>query len=230
VSGSTVLLISLAGAAAGAWLAYFRWKDKRRPEPWVLLALTAAAGVVSVAAAIFGYEVLEDAGAAPSWGALGGPWTRAVPAALSIGLVEEAAKLLPVVLVARFTSHFDEIWDGPVYAGAAGAGFALAETLTLVLGDGLGTLDGAARAVAAPITHALFAAPAGLGMAHSVLKGRHGALALGFAVSVTCHGAYDLFLARPGLQTAAAGVVLVLWLWLIWAARDLVRRPALPRG
>jgi RsiW-degrading membrane proteinase PrsW (M82 family) len=87
-------------------------------------------------------------------------------------------------------------------------------------------MDGVARALAAPITHALFAAPAGLGLAYAVLQRKYWALALGFAASVVLHAAYDLFLAQPGLQLAASGVVLAVWVWLIWVARELVRRPA----
>lgn len=225
MSGSLVLLLSLAGAGAGAWIAYFRWKDKRRPEPLPLIALTAAAGVLAIAAASLGYDLLEDAGRAPTWEGLGGAWSRALPTALAIGFVEESAKFLPVLLIARLTTHFDELLDGLVYAGAAGAGFALAETVAFLWAGELSTLDAIARAVAAPITHALFAAPAGLGLAYAVLEGRHWALALGFAVSVVSHGAYDLFLAQPGLQLAAAGVVLLVWIWLIWIAQRLVRRP-----
>jgi RsiW-degrading membrane proteinase PrsW (M82 family) len=182
-----------------------------------------------VGAAAFGYGLLDDLGRAPTWEALGGDWGSALPTALAIGFVEELAKFLPVLAVAQLTSHFDELWDGPVYAGAAGVGFALAETLAFLFAGEIGTLDGAARAVAAPITHALFAAPAGLGLAHAVLHGRHWALALGFAASVAAHAAYDLFLAQPGLHLAAAGVVLVVWLWLLWTARELVRRPAVRR-
>ncbi len=224
-----MLLISLAGAGAGAWIAYFRWKDKRRPEPLLLLMATTAAGMVAVAAASLGYGLLDGVGRAPTWEALGGAWSTAVPTALAVGFVEELAKFLPVLVVAQLTTHFDELWDGPVYAGAAGVGFALAETLAFLFAGELGTLDGAARAVAAPITHALFAAPAGLGLAYAVLERKYWALALGFAASVVSHALYDLFLAQPGFHLAASGVVLVIWVWLIWVARDLVRRPAIPR-
>jgi RsiW-degrading membrane proteinase PrsW (M82 family) len=221
-----VLLVSLAGAGAGAWIAYFRWKDKRRPEPWVVLLLTCMAGVVAVGAALLGYGLLEGAGRAPTWEALGGAWRTAIPTALAIGLVEETAKLLPVLVVVGLTRHFDELWDGPVYAGAAGIGFALAETLSFLLAGELGTVAGAARAVAAPITHALFVAPAGLGLAYAVLERRRWALPVGFVASVATHGLYDLFLARPGLQLAAAGVVAAIWVWLLAVARHLTRRRA----
>lgn len=220
------VLLPAAAAGAAAWLVYFRWKDRARPEPLGLQVVTALVGALAVGAALLGYRAVEGVGPVASWEALAGPWSRAVPAALLIGAVEEAAKLLPVLPIALASRHFDELWDGPVYAGAAAAGFALAETALLAATGELGLADGLARAVAAPITHAVFAAPWGLGLARFVLRRDARALGLGFAASAGAHGLYDLLLARPGLQLAAAGVVLLLWIWMLVAARRLTR----PRG
>ena len=226
---TALLLVCLAGASAGVWVAYLRWKDKRRPEPLAILILATVAGVASVGAALLGYGVLDGMGRAATWSTLTGPWRDAIPGALAIGLVEETAKLLPILPIALTSRHFDEIWDGPVYLGAAGIGFALAETLYLLAGGEVGTLDGIVRAVIAPITHALFAAPTGLGLAYAVLYRRWWALPLGLGVASLAHGAYDLFLAQPGLQPAASAVVGVLWIWLLFAARDLVQRAPVKR-
>ena len=220
------LLVPAAAAGAAAWLVYFRWKDRARPEPWGLQLATFAVGAGAVGAALLGYRAADALGPVASWEALVGPWARAVPAALVIGTVEEAAKLLPVLPIALASRHFDELWDGPVYAGAAAVGFALAETALLAASGELGLVDGAARAVAAPITHAVFAAPWGLGLARFVLRRDRRALALGFAASAGTHGLYDLLLARPGFQLAAAGIVLALWVWMLWTAHRLAH----PRG
>lgn len=219
------LLLPAAAAGAAAWVVYFRWKDRAKPEPWALQLATAAVGALAVGAALLGYRAADAFGPVASWEALVGPWSRALPAALVIGVVEEAAKLLPVLPVALASRHFDELWDGPVYAGASAVGFAFAETVMLAFSGELGLVDGLARAVAAPITHAVFAAPWGLGLAHFVLRRNARALGLGFAASAGVHGLYDLLLARPGLQLAAAGVVLLVWLWMMWAARNLATYP-----
>jgi RsiW-degrading membrane proteinase PrsW (M82 family) len=216
--GALWLLLPAAAAGAGAWIVYFRWKDRAKPEPWTLQLATVAVGGLAVGAALLGYHVADAFGPVASWEALAGPWSRAVPAALVIGTVEEAAKLLPVLPIALASRQFDELWDGPVYAGASAVGFALAETALLAANGELGLVDGLARAVAAPITHAVFAAPWGLGLAHFVLRRDVRALALGFAASAGVHGLYDLLLARPGLQLAAAGVVLLVWVWMLWIA------------
>lgn len=180
-------------------------------------------GVASVGAALLGYRALETIGTSVTWEALMGPWPGALLAAFGIGLVEELAKLVPVLPIALRTRHFDELWDGPIYAAVAGVGFAAAETVALFLSGGASGTELWARALAAPITHALFAAPWGLGLAHAVLRKRPAALALGLAASASLHGLYDLLLARPGLQPAAAGVVLLLWMWLLWTGRRLSR-------
>ncbi len=213
----------------GAWVIYLRWKDKVRPEPPVIIAVSLAAGALSVGSGLLGYRVLDGLGRTVTWGALAGDWSEAIPAALSIGLVEESAKLLPVSLVAWGSRHFDELWDGPVYAAAAAVGFAFAETLSLLFAGELGLVDGIARAIAAPITHAVLSAPAGLGLAHAVLHRRWWALLIGLGASIVLHGAYDLFLAQPGTHVLGAAVIAGAWLWLLWVGRDLVRRRSVPR-
>jgi RsiW-degrading membrane proteinase PrsW (M82 family) len=221
--GWFILGISAAGAGAAAWLVYLRWKDSHRPEPWRLMLLTAVAGGAAVTAALLGYRVLDAVGASATWGALAGPWPAALATALAIGATEELAKLLPVLAVARWSRHFDQLWDGPVYAGAAGVGFALAETVSLFSFGETTLLETLARAATTPITHALFAAPWGLGLALWVLRDRPGALAVGLAVSIAAHAAYDLLLARPGTHLVAVGIVLVLWVGLIATGRRLSR-------
>jgi hypothetical protein len=59
--------------------------------------------------------------------------------------------------------------------------------------------------------------------------GRRWSLAVGLGASAALHGAYDLFLAQPGLHVLAAGVIGGVWLWLLWVGRDLVKLPPTPR-
>jgi len=229
MSGWLFVALPGVGASAAAWVAYLRWKDRRRPEPVAQMVFAVAAGALAVGAALLGYGAFDALGLTASWGDLGGDWPRALATALCIGAVEEIAKLVPVVAIARLSRHFDELLDGFVYAGAAGVGFALLEAVLLLAAGETGWLDSAARLAAAPITHALFAAPAGLGLAWWVLRGVRLALPAGLALSIACHGAYDLLLARPGLRPAAAGLVLVLWLGVLLVVRKLARAPAPPR-
>lgn len=224
-----LLAVPSTFACAAAWIAYLRWKDRRTPEPWPLMFAAAALGTLAVLFAHLGYRALDGLGLETSWELLTGPLPTAAAGALAIGVVEEAAKLLPVLPFVVASRHFDELWDGPVYAGASAVGFALAETVVLA---GLGETNVSttlARAAVAPITHVVFAGPWGLGLAYTTLRGIRWAFPLGFAISAITHGSYNLLLARPGLQLAAA--VLVGLLWLIWIAvagrltRDRRRHP-----
>ncbi len=230
MSSEWTWVLGAAGAAAGAWVGYFRWKDRRRPEPKAWIVVAGLSGALSVVVALAGFDLLDGMRWAPSWADLSGTWSTAIPSALLIGLIEELAKFLPVFFIALATHHFDELWDGPVYAGVASVGFALAETVALAVGGELALVDGLGRALAAPISHAALAAPAGLGLAYGVLRGRYWALGLGLTVSVVAHGIYNLALAQPGWRPVGAAVVLILWLWMIWAGRDLAHRAPIARG
>ena len=230
MSFSTALVICLAGAAAGVWIAYLRWKDKHHPEPLPLLVGTSFAGMVSVSLAFFGFAAFEALGIGISWAHLEGPWPVAIAGALKIGLVEEGAKFVVVLPIAWRLSHFDEIWDGPIYAASAGVGFAVAETIVFLIAGDFTFVELAARAVSAPITHALFAVPMGLGVAHAVLLKRWWALPAGLSASATIHGAYNLTLARPSMSIAAAGIVGATWLWLLFIGRDLVKLSKVERS
>lgn len=210
-------ITAVSGLAAIAWVGYFRWKDAGHPEPLWLMAAVAAGGVGAALLALAEYLGLEALGLPTDWSDLAGEdLVRAGKIALRIGLIEESAKLLPVLAVLRFSRQLDEPLDGIVYAACAALGLATAETAIQVYGGAFGFWDGLARAVAGPISHALLSVPWGLGLARVALDKRRGALALGFLISVVCHGGYDLLLARPELPPlVAAGVILALWLWLI---------------
>jgi RsiW-degrading membrane proteinase PrsW (M82 family) len=224
---ASLVAMAILGAAA-AWVLYLRWKDRHRPEPLGVMLAAVGGGGLAAGAAFGAYRGFDWLGAEATWGALNGPLASAVGIAAVIGAAEEGAKLLPVWVFARFSRHFDELLDGAVYAGASAIGFSAAETATMIwLGEGL-SLPLLSRAVAAPITHALFAVPAGLGLAAWMLRKRLGLFVLGAVVSVTAHGAYDLLLARglPGAQASAAGIILVLWLAFLETARRLEPDPA----
>jgi RsiW-degrading membrane proteinase PrsW (M82 family) len=226
-----LLLSTLVGLLAFAWLGYFRWKDARQPEPLLLMLAVAGGGAGAALAALGLFAALEGGPLAVSWEALGGAGLGpAALAALRIGLVEEGLKLLAVAPLALRHRRFDEPLDGPVYAACAGLGFAAAESWALLLAGELAPLDSLARAAAAPLTHALLAAPAGWGLAAAVLRGSTLALPAGLAVSVAAHALYDLLLARPGVPPgAAAAVVLALWVWLLVMAPRLARPASPPR-
>ncbi|HSP77268.1 MAG TPA: PrsW family glutamic-type intramembrane protease [Myxococcaceae bacterium] len=214
---STALIVIAVGAGAVAWVIYFRSKDRASPEPLGLMLAVAGAGALSVPVALAGYGGFEAAGLPTEWEALAGDdlvW--AVRVALRIGLVEELAKLLPVVAVVLFTRQLDEPLDGIIYAACSALGLAAGETIFLLRGGELGLTEGIARALSAPLSHALLSAPWGLGFALFLLRRQRWGLPLGLGLSILLHGAYDLLLSRPELPSFTASLlILAVWIWLL---------------
>ncbi len=224
VSIASVLGLTLLSVAA--WTAYFRWKDRLRPEPWPLLGAALGGGLAAALLALGGFVLSETLGLAFDWSRIASAdWPEAFAWSLGIGAIEETAKWLPVLALALWSAHFDEPLDGVVYAACSGVGFAAGEVLLqLWLVPGAGWLPVFARAIASPLSHALFATGAGLGLGLARLSKQTWALPAGLGFSWLAHALYDLLLARPGLPTAAAAaVVLALWLLLIALTPRLAR-------
>lgn len=231
-SSELMLGVSVSSASAGCWVLYYRWKDSRRPEPLWMLAAAVAGGLVAVPAGALLYRAVEWLGYRAEWELLAAPDLLAsLGGALLIGAVEESVKLLPVLAISRFSRHFDELLDGMVYAPCAGLGFATAESWLMAAQGGSEAAEVLARGLAAPLTHSIFAAPAGLGLALAVLQKKWWALAAGLAVTIAAHAGYDWLLARPGLGSpAAALLVLLLWIWVLRMAPKLAATQPLHPG
>lgn len=221
---NATLLIAV-GLGAVAWVIYFRRKDRASPEPLGLMLAVVGGGALSVPVALAGYGGFEAAGLVTEWEDLAGPnliW--AVRVALRIGLVEEAAKMLPVVAIILFTKQLDEPLDGIIYAACSALGLAAGETVFMVRGGELGLVDGLARALSAPLSHAMLSAPWGLGLALFLLRKQRWGLPLGFGLSVAFHGAYDLLLSRPEIPSFTSSIlILALWIWLLVMTPRLAR-------
>ena len=214
LSYSPLLRALLFGLASGAWFTYFRLKQAK-PKPFWLHLSALIGGFCGALGAVLLFGQLDAVGYAVDWSVLQEGWRRGLPMSLVIGLIEELAKLLPVLMLVWIRRRLDTPGDALFLASCAGIGFAAAEA-TLLFQTGGSPTEGLARAAAAPLTHALFAAPWGLGLGRWLMRGRTSALVSGFATSVLAHGLYNLLLAQPQLPpAAAASTVLALWVWLL---------------
>lgn len=115
-------LLLLAFGPSLVWL-YWLWsRDKFQREPLGMVGrLVVGGGVLSVSLVMLVVPLLTPylppAESSPLLHML-----------LVAGLPEEIAKLLPVLLFAWWSPHWDEPFDGIVYAGASALGFHLVET------------------------------------------------------------------------------------------------------
>jgi RsiW-degrading membrane proteinase PrsW (M82 family) len=214
VQAEHLLASIIFAAAAGAWFTYFRLKaSPAKPFLWMLVAILG--GHLSALVSLLAYDALEALGYSTQWSLLQEGWGLGLRTSLCIGFVEEGSKLLPVLVLILVSKRVTRSHDGLFLAACAGLGFAVAENVVF-LSQGITLVESAARAVVTPVTHALFAAPWGLGLAHFILRRRASLLIGAFATSVSAHGAYDLFLAHPGVPVVTSAlVVLGLWAWFI---------------
>jgi len=212
-----------AGFAAGGavfWLVYFALKDRLRPEPRRLLVAAFLLGGGSALLALGGFRLAEALGA-PAW-----PRQR-WPAILGyclglVGPLEEGAKFGVASLTVFRFREFDEPFDGIVYAAMVAIGFATLENL--LYAPHLGAVEQAARALASPLTHALFAAVWGFGVARGRFAATSAVARLawpagGLLAAMVLHGLYDFSLLALNAAYISGAIALALWIALIAHAR-----------
>ena len=174
-------------------LVFIYRKDKYHPEPLGKLLLTFFVGCLSVIPAslmeLFLMPLAPQAEAAP---VLNGIFTGYFVA----GFSEELFKLLLLLWVIGRSPHFDEYFDGRVYAAYLSLGFACVENISYVLGgtDPMGTA--LMRGLLAVPAHFLFAVTMGyyLSLAKFDPAGRSKHLFLAFFYPMLLHGTYDALL------------------------------------
>jgi RsiW-degrading membrane proteinase PrsW (M82 family) len=174
---------------AFAWMAYLRRQDRVRPESPGVLARAALAGVIATAPIVVIEGVLSVAG--PDTLSVAG----AVFAAFVIaGIVEESGKAI-CVRSFRWNPEFDERFDGIVYAGWIGLGFAVVENVLYLAaaptsGDYVATF--LARSVLAVPNHAIWAGLSGYALVRKRFDGKGAGLADGLLPAILLHGLYDV--------------------------------------
>jgi len=126
---SSLILVLLGLAPSMVWMYWIWRRDRFQREPLGLVAgLFFGGGLISVILTLLVVGLYE--GAVPTEEAspiLNMFFTAALP--------EEVFKMLPVLLFAWRSRHWDEPFDGIVYAGATALGFNLIETAGYMLGE-----------------------------------------------------------------------------------------------
>ena len=235
-------VLGMVAASALFWMVYIDSKDRFRPEPPLRLIGAFAIGMGSAIAALGAFAALASFGGVPGpdEGFLSGlahrvgnlitePQTtmdKAVLCFVFIGPIEEGAKVLAAWFLVFRWRVFDEPIDGFVYAAAIALGFASLENLLHL--PNLALPEQLARTLTLPITHSLFAAVWGFGVAHARLRMHPGPafwlLQIGSIVlAALLHGLYDFLLLAYQWTFATSGLVLILWMAVIWRARGLVQ-------
>ncbi|MCU0431829.1 MAG: PrsW family intramembrane metalloprotease [Bacteroidia bacterium] len=188
--------LSLWGVAGGllilwVWLFFLRRLGHTQPLSWPALAGAAGAGALLAMASWWGYAVLHYTF---RFRLSGDPWHDLLYCLGGIGFLEELVKLIPFLLILRFTKLIRRPVDYLLVASATGLGFAFFENLLYVSRYGLDVLH--ARAITASVAHMIAGATAAYGfvLAHNRFNRRWWLVPLFFLLAAFSHGFYDYWL------------------------------------
>jgi len=140
-----------------------------------------------------------------------------------IGLIEETIKLIPVLLMLKFTKAIDEPYDYILYASAAALGFAFVENAMYLNNYGLEIISG--RALYATVAHMAFSSILAYGLFLNKFKRTKinpVLVFLGFyLMAILSHGFYDFWLINKsvtnfsGISTLFLLVSIHIWFSII---------------
>jgi RsiW-degrading membrane proteinase PrsW (M82 family) len=207
------------------WAAYHYHKDRHLPEPPGNLVLTFLLGMLAAAISAGLYEGLGMIGLRHDAGYLAdtNAWALLAYTVLVIGPVEEAAKLLPFLVVVLRFRELDEPMDGIIYASFIGLGYAAVENWQYL--EYLTTLEAIARGFASPVIHILFASVWGHWVAQAHIEGRSivATTLVSTATAAALHGIYDfIVILNPRFALPVAALMIAaIWLWRLWVLRSL---------
>lgn len=184
-----IALLSLALAPGIAIIVFIYLKDKHEREPFRLLAISFFYGVLSTVVTLLislptqYLLILREDNVVHQF----------VNAFFKVAFIEELSKFLFIRFILFPNKHFNEPFDGIVYAVMVGMGFATLENILYVFQYGFTT--GILRMFTAVPAHATFAILMGyfLGKAKFSLDKKLYYSLVGLFVATLFHGAYDYF-------------------------------------
>lgn len=223
-----VLLAAISPVAVALW--YIFKKDSAHPEPTKWLAKAFWYGVLSALlsfvfsiplSALFGMD-MDAEGYSSIFESFG-------DAFLSAAIPEEVAKFIMLWLLLRKNPHFDEKFDGIVYAVCVGMGFAGIENLLYLIGglaNGSWIATGIARALFSIPGHFFFAVL--MGYYYSIyywgIDRSAKAMAMVLAVPIFAHGLFDGILFSIQIDVMVAVVSMFAFLYFFNKLRKIAKR------
>ena len=221
-----LVTIALSPAIAMVWFFYAR--QVYRPERKGLITGLFLLGFVAGLLALVLNHLVERY--TELWAAAPGATERLLFWVAGIGLNEEFAKMLMLLLVLYPRRDFTTPYQGLLGAATVALGFAAVENLFYLERYGTATL--LFRSALTVPAHAFFTAPLGVAMAYSKradsLMGKYLWLVAGLAFAALAHGVYDIWLSldSPWLNRLAYLHVLLMGAFVLWLMR--LRPPPLP--
>jgi RsiW-degrading membrane proteinase PrsW (M82 family) len=198
-----VLLAFILISAGIAW--YFISHDHGEKEPigalWLALGFGFGGAIVGA--------VVESFIVPASKLAAGRPLGPLLLSCLTIGVIEESCKFIPLAFFIKGKRYFNEHTDGIIYFALAGLGFGLPENILYTLQ--FGAKVGLGRIILTPFFHAATTGMVGFFLAKSKIAGSSGVkIVLALLAAMLLHGIYDFGLASGRELFALMSVVITL--------------------
>ncbi|AQQ70662.1 Protease PrsW [Limihaloglobus sulfuriphilus] len=187
-----------AGLAASilvlaVWFFYLRKLDVFEPEKYRYMLLMLAGGMICAEFCTFFYDITNYS--------LGfnigrGMFNDLLYCIFAIGLIEEAVKIIPFLIMLRYSKEINEPVDYLIYASVSALGFAFVENLLYFNESGLASITG--RAFTAVLLHMSMSTFAVYGLLYTKYFRKNNRpvfwLSLSFSAAVLVHGLYDFWL------------------------------------
>jgi RsiW-degrading membrane proteinase PrsW (M82 family) len=214
-----LIILALLIAPAGILFYYFWIRDRWEHEPPSLIWKLFALGGISIIPAV----VLDIA----FFGLENNPETifeTFMFAFIAAGLIEETCKFFFIYNFTKRSRHFNEEYDGILYAVAVGLGFAFFENILYVVGAMMDESGGLSIAILRAFTavpmHALDGVILGyfIGRSHfeKTAMGKLTQNLMGLCMAVLFHGLYDFFAFLTMVIPDYAGWCIVGLVWIMF--------------
>ncbi|MBN2435772.1 MAG: PrsW family intramembrane metalloprotease [Spirochaetes bacterium] len=175
------------------WFQYLRKIDVFEPERTVYLLLTLISGMFFAELCTFLYDFFDYSLSFKINGKIINDLFYCV---FGIGFIEETVKIIPFLLMLRFSRQINESIDYIIYASVSALGFAFMENLMYFQDPGLKSITG--RTLMSVLLHMSASTFAIYGIFYSKYRKRnqHKILyfAAWFAIAIIAHGLYDFWL------------------------------------
>ncbi|PYZ95320.1 PrsW family intramembrane metalloprotease [Salipaludibacillus keqinensis] len=198
-------IITVAFAPAIALLIFFYLKDEFEQEPIIMVVRCFLFGALLVFPVMFvQFAIQEEAGVVSSY----------FISFIQVSLTEEFMKWFIVLITVFYHVHFNQRYDGIVYATAVALGFASVENVLYIFVNGLDTAF--FRAVFPVTSHALFGVVMGyyFGRAKFNRTHRYHYLFLALFIPYLLHSLYNLILLTFN-QWIYVLIPFMIFLWML---------------
>lgn len=217
-----IVIVFILIAAGLAW--FFVTHDHGEKEPIGALWIAFGFGFMgAIAAAVLETFLVKNGNMTPP-----APLRTILSSSLTVGVIEESCKFIPLALLIYGKRYFNEHTDGIIYFAIAGLGFGLPENILYTVQFGSST--GISRIFLTPIFHATTTAIVGFFLIRAKLSHRsplYCVPALIFAM--LAHGFYDFGLSSNSGLIAFVSILITISLsislfWLYFRATELDQR------